>query len=156
VYGSTVIWDDNFFGDSDTFAAEIYEPKRPIEFSISSRVSSQSNPDIDGHIVVWQDDRLGDWDIFGYNLTTGQEFLITDNAYDQINPAISGNTLVFEDNRNGSWNIYAVILSGPEIAQCTSDLQGDANGDCKVDLLDIAIISSNWLKCNLEPAEYCW
>ncbi len=156
IYGTSTIWDDGFFGDSDIFAAEIYEPKRPIEYFITSQSSSQTNPDIDGHIIVWQDDRYGDWDIFGYNLTTDQEFLITDNAYDQTNPAINQNTVVFQDNRNGNWNIYAIILDGPEVAQCTSSIEGDVNGDCKVDLTDFALISSHWLECNLQPEQYCW
>ena len=150
-----MVWGDNFFGDSDIFAAGIHEPARPIEFALSSRVSSQSKPDIDGHIVVWQDERNGNWDIFGYNLTTGREFLITDNEYDQINPAINGNILVWQDNRSEYWNIYAVILDGPEFAQCLAPIEGDANGDCRVDFTDFALLTANWLECNLMPQEVC-
>jgi len=34
-------------------------------------------PDIDENIVVWQDNRNGNWDIYGYNLLTGEEFQIS-------------------------------------------------------------------------------
>jgi len=118
--------------------------------------ASQLNPDIDGHLVVWQDDRYGDWDIFGYNLTTDIEFVITDDPCDQTNPAVSGNTVVWQDSRNGSWNIYAVILDGPEVAVCTADIEGDVNGDCKVNLTDFALMAENWLQCNLQPQTFCW
>ena len=83
----------------------------------------------------------GDW----------QEF-----ADDQTEPAIYGNTIVWQDSRNGNWNIYAVILDGPAVAQCTAAIQGDVNGDCKVDLTDFAVMTAHWLECNLEPQEFCW
>jgi len=116
---------------------------------------SQQNPDIDGNIIVWQDDRNDNWDIYGYNLTRREEFRITDNPYDQTNPAISGSVVVWQDNRNGNWNIYAAILNGPEVAQCASWMPGDVNGDCKIDFVDFAVMSSHWLECNLEPQEAC-
>jgi len=43
---------------------------------------------------------------------------------------------------------------GPE-PYCAEYIPGDANLDCRMDLLDIAIISSYWLDCNLEPIEAC-
>ena len=117
--------------------------------------SEQTNPDIDRNIVVWQDNRNGNWDIYGYNLTTRREFQITDNPHDQTNPAISGNTVVWEDSRDGNLQIFAIVLDGPEAARCTTKLMGDVNGDCKVDFDDQAIMLSQWLECNLEPKEAC-
>lgn len=145
-----------FFGDWDIYAADISRPDSPVEFAITTNDSSQTNPDIAGSIVVWQDYRNNNWDIFGYNLTTRHEFQITDNPYDQTNPAISGNVVAWQDNRSGSWNIYAVVLDGPEVAQCQSELAGDVNGDCKIDFTDLAITASHWLECDLEPEEACW
>ncbi|MBA7482681.1 hypothetical protein ES707_18175 [subsurface metagenome] len=114
------------------------------------------NPDIDGNIIVWQDYRNDNWDIYGYNLTTRQEFQITNNPDDQENPAISGNVVVWQDNRNEYWNIYAVILSGSEVAQCKSWIPGDIDGDCKVNFIDFTVMAGYWLECNLEPEEACW
>jgi len=54
-------------------------------------------------------------------------------------------------NRLGS---YRAILLKP--VTCTEPLAGDVNDDCKVDLADFAIISNNWLGCNLDPPEACW
>jgi len=163
VWGETVVWADNNFGDMDIFAADlsptlkagVSDPNNPVEFVIAASEAEQTNPDIDRNIVVWQDNRNGDWDIYGYNLTTRQEFRITDNPHDQTNPAVSGNTVVWEDSRDRNLQIYAIILDGPEAARCTSKLSGDINGDCKVDFDDQALMLSQWLECNLEPEEAC-
>jgi len=164
IWGNIVVWQDNFFGNWDIYAADISdfdrlsraEPNNPIEFAITTNESSQTNPDIDGNIVVWQDNRNNNWDIFGYNLTTQKEFQITDESHDQTNPAVSGNVVVWQDNRNGNSEIYAVVLDGPEVAWCAFGTAGDVNGDCKIDFEDFAIMASQWLECYLEPAEACW
>ena len=163
VWGDIVVWADNYFGDMDIYAADlstslkagISDPENPVEFAVASNEAEQMNPDIDGNIVVWQDNRNGNWDIYGYNLTTRREFQITAESHDQTNPAISGNIVVWEDSRNGNLQIFAMILDGPEVARCTSKLTGDVNGDCKVDFDDQAIMLSQWLECNLEPNEAC-
>ncbi len=163
IWGNIVVWqsyglltEDNFFGDWDIYAADISGPNDPVKFAITTNESSQTNPDIDGNIIVWQDNRNNNWDVFGYNLTTQKEFQITDDFHNQTNPAINGNMVVWQDNRNGNSEIYAVVLDGPEVARCTSRIAGDVNGDCKIDFEDFAIMASRWLECYLEPAEACW
>ncbi len=37
-------------------------------------------------------------------------------------------------------------------AVCTKPIVGDLNNDCRVDFLDLAILASSWLQCNLDPA----
>lgn len=44
---------------------------------------------------------------------------------------------------------------GPE-PYCGKYIPGDANLDCRIDLLDFAIIASHWLECNLVPVSACW
>ena len=40
---------------------------------------------------------------------------------------------------------------------CTAGyLQSDVNWDCKVNMLDFAILASGWLDCNLSDQEDCW
>ena len=43
---------------------------------------------------------------------------------------------------------------GPE-PYCTERIPGDANGDCRIDFADFAIMTSYWLNCNLEPQSAC-
>ncbi|MFH1613486.1 MAG: right-handed parallel beta-helix repeat-containing protein [Planctomycetota bacterium] len=39
---------------------------------------------------------------------------------------------------------------------CFAPVQGDVNGDCKVDFLDLAALTANWLQCNMVPPGDCW
>lgn len=39
---------------------------------------------------------------------------------------------------------------------CSEPILGDLNNDCRVDLADLAIMVSNWLRCNIEPQTACW
>ncbi|MBE0534777.1 MAG: hypothetical protein IH624_03845 [Phycisphaerae bacterium] len=39
--------------------------------------------------------------------------------------------------------------------QCNSPLSADVNGDCMVDLADLAEIAGQWLQCNLVPQSAC-
>ncbi|MHC4520838.1 MAG: hypothetical protein ACYTAS_19785, partial [Planctomycetota bacterium] len=116
------------------------------EFAITASEAHQRHPDVDGHLVVWQDNRHGDWDIFGYNLVTGRMFQITDDPDDQIHAAISGRTVVWQDNRLGRWNVYAAVLDGPVVAGCSAPPPGDIDGDCRVDFADLAVMASSWLE----------
>jgi beta propeller repeat protein len=59
---------------------------------------------VSGNIVVWADQRepSGECivtDIYGYDLSTGQEFPICVETGDQSHPAISGNIVVWSDGR---------------------------------------------------------
>lgn len=47
------------------------------------------------------------------------------------------------------WNFTTII------PVCDSPLLSDADGDCVVDMEDFAILTSEWLDCNLIPAEAC-
>ena len=155
VWGETVVWEDDYYGDWDIYMADISDSNRPVERALTPIAGDQVNADIDAGVVVWQDNRNSHWDIYGYNITTRREFRITDDPYDQINPAISGDIVVWQDNRGGSWNIYGVVLDGGEVARCGSRLEGDADGNCRIDFADFAIMASQWLECRLEPADSC-
>jgi beta propeller repeat protein len=66
------------------------------DFPICTATRYQYHPAINGNIVVWQDFRNENWDIYGYNLETDAEFPIcTDtnstNFQGEENPAIDGN-----------------------------------------------------------------
>ena len=54
---------------------------------------------VDGERIVWEDRRNGNWDIYMYDIQTGEETLLTPNPYDQKHPRITGNNVVFQDYR---------------------------------------------------------
>lgn len=71
-------------------------------FVVCDAKKTQTSPAIDGNIVVWEDDRTGNWDVRGKNLATGESFIVCDALRDQLNPAVSGDIVVWEDWRSKS------------------------------------------------------
>jgi beta propeller repeat protein len=91
------------------------------EFPITIDPGSQHDPAIYGDIVVWADKRNGNWDIYGYDLSTGQEFQITTDPDSQSNPAIYEDIVVWTDHRNDNYDIYGYNLSTGQEFQITTD-----------------------------------
>ena len=84
-------------------------------FPIATGMFNEIDPAISGDIVVWHDERNGEWDIYGHNLATGQTFPVCVANGDQVRPSISGDIIVWEDRRNGDpqycGDIYGYDLS---------------------------------------------
>ena len=70
------------------------------EFQITTNEKNQRSPEIYGDIVVWVDERNGNEDIYGYNLSTQEEFPITTEPHGQSSPAIYQDIVVWADTRN--------------------------------------------------------
>ena len=79
VYGVMVLMSVNVFS-----AVEV--------FPICTKSDNQRFPSISGDLVVWQDDRNSSTglDIYGYSLTSRQEFSISTAAGSQEYPKIGG------------------------------------------------------------------
>ncbi len=84
------------------------------EVQITSNPAAQENPDIyvynySDYIVVWQDNRNGNWDIYMYAQGLNSmhpEIRVTANSSNNINPRIYRDTIVYQSDRNGNLNIY--------------------------------------------------
>jgi len=140
--------------DVDIYARDMSQPNSE-PFIIADSPGLQLDPDISGHIIVWQDDRNTDWDIYGYNLITKKEFRITTDGNHQTQPAISGSLVVWKDARDDPANIYYTWLDETDAADCPNPLVGDINGDCRVNLNDYALLAQEWLTCALDPISAC-
>jgi beta propeller repeat protein len=71
-----------------------------------------------GDVIVWEDSRNGNSDIFAYDLSTGTETQITTNMARQEAPAIYGDVIVWQDFRNSGGDddespgdIYALVCT---------------------------------------------
>jgi beta propeller repeat protein len=108
-----------------TFLCLLVASPNPVwagaEFPICTHAGDQQWPAVSGNIVVWEDNRNGNWDIYGYDLSNQTEFPICTDAADQRWPQISGNTVVWFDDPNGNSNLYGYNLSThTEFPICTN------------------------------------
>lgn len=94
-----------------TYAVQLVQIENTIteEMPLSGTGSAiQKNVHAFGGLVVWQDQRNGDWDIYAKGLMRGEEIAITDTPLNQENPQTDGRYVVWEDRQaNGNWDIWA-------------------------------------------------
>jgi beta propeller repeat protein len=65
-----------------------------MESRITSHPTVQYSPDISGSRIVWRDSRNGNYDIYMYDMATGEEMQITTDPDLQESPAICGDRIV--------------------------------------------------------------
>jgi len=156
--GQWVVWQDEYEGASITGGDDIFHPGLARLFAAEDSQEA-SYPDVFNNVIVWQDRRNGNWDIYGHNLTTKTTFPIIAHGADQMYPAISfcpalqAYIVVWQDNRNGNWDIYGALLRGAEVAGCASPLPGDVNADGIVDEEDLDEVDADLGQQNGIPIE---
>ena len=70
----------------------------------------KADPAVSGSWVVWSDNRNGDYDIYAYDLSSGQELAVCTAPGDQLTPVVSGDLVAWVDKRNFLTEIYAARL----------------------------------------------
>ena len=115
------------------FAVETVQAQPVIitETPICTESSAQAGPTIYGDLIVWQDLRSGNWDIYTYDLSTNTETQITTDTTTQQGARIYGDLIVWTDWRNNQelWNqdIYMYDLSTNTETQITTDTAHQAS-----------------------------
>jgi beta propeller repeat protein len=113
---------------------------------------ADTSPSIDGDYVVWQGYVNGNWEIFLYNIMSGNTDQITFNAFDDTKPQIDGNYAVWqgfgnlpEDQQSGTvdWEIFLYNISSHETIQVTMNNAQDHSPR----------IAGNWLAWMQAPGD---
>jgi beta propeller repeat protein len=99
-----------------------------------TRVTSNSYedafPQIKGDYLVWQGYVGGDWEIFLYNVATGELQQITENNYNDMSPQTDGNYVIWEGfNRTGG-EIFLYDIRNDEVVELTND--DDLDGSVQI------------------------
>jgi beta propeller repeat protein len=74
----------------------------PIQ--ITNNPANQGRPDIQNGVIVWKDQRNGNYDVYIYDLATGVERTISTNPAYQNVPATNGAVVLWQDDRAGANN----------------------------------------------------
>jgi beta propeller repeat protein len=89
---------------------------------------SGTNPRAGGNVIVYQDSKNGNSDIWIWK--QGRDPVqLTDGPGDKTNPSTDGHTIVWQDNRNGNWDIYAYDLNTSREMQITKNKADQTNPD---------------------------
>lgn len=104
--GDLVIWKDGYRGIG-IHGLNIVSGRL---FTVTVGQHELSRPQLSGQTVVWADDRRGakDWNIYGYDLATQQEFVISDAPGNQADPQLDWPWVVWWDYQE---RIYAHNLA---------------------------------------------
>ena len=94
---------------------------------VTTDVGNQTNPAIHKSVIVWEDDRNGNLDIYALIRETGTELQVTTDGDNQYGPAVYNDIIVWTDERNGNQDIYGYNLSTDQEFQLTT--QGDNQMD---------------------------
>jgi len=125
VWGNTVVWADfrNAGGSADQEAGDIYisdfPPSPGKETLLTTARSAQTRPVTDGRYIGWVDYRNEpnpnglNADIYGYDLSTKQEFPIYVAPGPQGFPRVWGNFVAWEDSTKGinDHDIFGATIS---------------------------------------------
>ena len=123
---------------------------------ITTNNADQHNPALavgakDKLYIVWQDNRNGDWDIYGSTSTNGRTWSaqrqITDSNDNQINPAIAIDSqstnrayVVWQDDRSGNEDIYVALSANAFLTNAVTRITSNTSDQTTP---AIAIDSSN-------------
>ena len=145
--GTNLVWQEKTGSDWNIYYEDL-EVGHVIPLCINQgdqilpRVGQTDPGQPDNHVlVVWEDRRSGDADVYGYDVTTGHAFIVCNASSQQVAPRISGDWVVWQDNRNGNWDIYGATIDpatdtvGPATPICTEahdQIQPDVSGDTVV------------------------
>ena len=96
-YEDSFVYQDNAPGNLDIFLRYM---SNGTTVQITDEPSDQYDPAIWGDVIVWTDERNGNQDIYGYNLSNKTEFKIcVNNSFTSEYPDIWGNYVVWEDKK---------------------------------------------------------
>lgn len=73
----------------------------------------QIKPTISHYWIVWMDFRHGEWDLYSYNISTGEEYALCRDYGDQTYPSLWGSNLTWQDNREGNFDIFFGLIIDP-------------------------------------------
>jgi len=146
--GQTLVWQAKSGADWNIYCATIDPATRtagpvvPVCTDPGDQIDPRVSVSADGHVlIVWEDHRNGNADIYGYDLTTGKGFVVCDQAAAQVGPRISGDWVVWSDHRNGTWDIYGATIdtatdtvapAAPICDEVHDQTQPDVSGDTVV------------------------
>jgi beta propeller repeat protein len=125
--GKLVVWQDDYYSDSDIFGADITSTDAPKIFAISSLADIEEEaPSIQGKQVALQSNESGNWDILVCQLYYSDAnstwypdtYALTITGSDQLKPAVWGNNVAWQrpyvDTAGTDLDVEAAAIPNPD------------------------------------------
>ena len=97
---------------------------------VTANAHADIAPHVHGNFIVWQGHVDGDWEIFLYNIATGQTTQVTENDYDDFSPKTDGNDVVWVGYNVPGGEIFLYHIGDPTpIIDGANALTSDTNVD---------------------------
>ena len=112
--GRYIVWSTpNTADDADVMA---YDTATGQEFTVCDATGAQLHPAVSDGVVVWQDDRSGNWDIYGATIdgttdTAGTPAPICAADGDQVSPDVYCGLVVWQDGRDCDQDIRGAYVA---------------------------------------------
>ncbi len=114
--GGRITYTDNL---GQVQVRDIEGDRAPVSASASAG-ARQSSPDMDGDLLVWQDDRNGNWDVYYKDLESGVETQLTSDPSAQSSPKVSGTCVIWYEGSDKG--LYLLDLeSGESVMRISSE-----------------------------------
>lgn len=111
VSGTLVVFNDYSTGNANIWVCEWTGTTCPGK-GLSSHPANQRRPAVFDSLIVYEDDRNGNYDIYLWDLRTNTEVQITTHASHQRKPEIFGTRVVWEDVRAENADVYTCEWNG--------------------------------------------
>ncbi|NKE71961.1 IPT/TIG domain-containing protein [Candidatus Manganitrophus noduliformans] len=140
--GAILAWQDDRNGKIDVYAQRV-DANGAVQWAAggvavsnaaANKIFFRLIPDgAGGAVLVWQDDRGGDWDLYAQRINrngsvrwsaAGVAVSIaanTQGAPQLVSDGTGGAIVVWQDDRDGAWDVYAQRVNGSGIAAWTAD-----------------------------------
>lgn len=119
IWGTWVVWEDNFYGDIDVWVSDISDPQNIRTHLITPYDNDQSLPRVHGNTVAWQHlyvdtaTQASDWDIYAADITDPADplrYAVAALDADQQRPVLYRTRVVWQDNYYGDNDILSADI----------------------------------------------
>jgi Tol biopolymer transport system component len=79
-----------------------------------------------GNLIAWETSRDGNWNVYMFDVSTGEETPLTTDPANDLNPFWfpDGDRLVYQGDSDGDWDIYELnVVTGEMTALTTNDIE---------------------------------